>query len=688
MGEFSRADFNAEISEKMDALRSTNIDLSGNDPDSKVFCYTVADMFDTLEEGRFVYTDGPKDLGIDFYVRDGDDFRIYQCKSIDLENYPNGKVFDATPVNELAEAIEYLVMGNRTASASIQKLRGAYQLNKNEHTLSATLAIEGRLSQSAKERFEEIKHQYRDQSIEVTLIDEISLYSKWHSFDDLIKPQKIAIKLDVINNGLMRMKGWFCAAVSIGSLLDAMGRYGNALFDSNVRSKLHNSRINADIKKTISTPKGRKQFIHLNNGMVITCSNYTISDDQTTISLQGAQVVNGCQTLTTIREYYEGADESTQYDILESLNLLVKVISSAELNKGNLLDEIIVASNNQNPMNARNLKSNSLEQRRLQESFARDPLRKDLRFFYIRKDGELEAFLDSPHNKRTPKKSDFEISGTTRRGKNRYRHIDNEDLGKRWLSWMGNSPVVNSGAVKIFSDEKIYSDIFEHRPSLEFWKQESKPDFTYSRKNLEEMAPTQFQLLVAWAFSTYLQAKIKPDNSAQFKRSRIEVLKSSGKISDTPGEKEITEALSHDSEYLNTIWMNQMSFGLTEIAAFVLLQRYSDLQSDTCRKLLDHADVAFWLAHGIDKKSLNEPAMEKGVLEKTYEFLSYATKNFFDEKRSTILLENRPKLYLGKRDTIAAIKLKFLELNESVRDYPYAGMKDPGQTFLEALPNL
>lgn len=190
MGEFSRADFNAEISEKMDALRSTNIDLSGNDPDSKVFCYTVADMFDTLEEGRFVYTDGPKDLGIDFYVRDGDDFRIYQCKSIDLENYPNGKVFDATPVNELAEAIEYLVMGNRTASASIQKLRGAYQLNKNEHTLSATLAIEGRLSQSAKERFEEIKHQYRGQSIEVTLIDEISLYSKWHSFDDLIKPQK------------------------------------------------------------------------------------------------------------------------------------------------------------------------------------------------------------------------------------------------------------------------------------------------------------------------------------------------------------------------------------------------------------------------------------------------------------------------------------------------------------------
>lgn len=686
MKEFNRSDFIAEISEKMDELRNTHVDLGDRDPDSKIFCYVIADVFDTLEDGCFFYTDGPNDLGIDFYVHEEDDFRIYQCKSTDLEAHPNGRVFDATPVNELAEAIEYLMLGDRPASASIQKLRSAYQLNRDDNTLRATLAIEGRLSSSAAQRFDEIKQNYRSQNIEVNLIDEKSLYEKWHSFEGLVKPQKVTIKLQVFNNGLMRMNGWFCAAVSIQNLLRGMETYGNALFDTNVRSKLHNSRINADIKKSIATPKGRKQFIHLNNGLVITCNSYSISDDQ--ITLQGAQVVNGCQTLTTIRECFVNADSDTQQDMLDNLHLLVKVISSSELNKGNLLDDIIVASNNQNPMNPRNLKSNSSEQRHLQELFSREPLRKELRFFYIRKDGELEAFLDAPHGKRGPRKSDFEIVESSRRGKNKYRHIDNEDLGKRWLSWIGNSPAVNSGKTRLFSDEPTYADIFERRPGMAYWTKETDADFSFNRSLLEEGTPTQFQYLVALAFSSYLQTRIKPNNSAQFKRDRIRTLKETGKLGKDANEKETSEALSKDNDYLNTIWMNQMSYGLTEIAAFILLNKYGDLQSNTCRELLNQDDIFYWLSHGMDSKLLQDDPMKGGVLYKLFGFLRYVVTCFFNESRSAILVQNRPKLYLGKRETIAAIKSKVIELNESMRDYPYEGIKGPGQTFLDALPSL
>lgn len=686
MSKFNRADYCAEISEKMDDLRNTCIDLNTNDSDSKVFCYLIADVFDTLDEGTFVYTDGPNDLGIDFYTRQENDFCIYQCKSIDLAAYPNGKTFDATPVNELAEAIEYLLYGNRSASASIQKLRGSYQLNKDERSLQAVLAIEGRLSAAAQERLQEIANQYKPAGVEVRLIDETTIFEHWHSLENLTKPQNVTVKLQVFDKGLMKMNGWFCAAVSVGTLLEAMDQYGNALFDSNVRSKLRNSRINADIKRCIATAKGRKQFIHLNNGLVITCSNYTYGDGNSTITLKGAQVVNGCQSLSTIRDFYENADERTQSEVLKDLHVLVKVISDTKLARDNLLDEIIVASNNQNPMNPRNLKSNSTEQRKLQESLSREPLRKELRFFYIRKDGEFDSFLDSNRGRQTMRKSDFAIPNSTRRGKNRYRFVDNEDLGKRWLAWIGNSPRVNSGSVKIFSD-KTYSDIFEHRPGIEYWSEESRPDFEFSSSLLEERTPTQFQLLVALAFSTYLEARIKPENGAQFKRDWIQQLRNRGKLNDNSSEAEITEALSETPKYLDTVWMCQMKYGLTETAAFILLRRYGDLQSDTCRKILDQPDVLFWLSNGMDRKLLQSEYLKKGVLDNLSSFLEYSVSNFFAERKSSILLENRPKLYLGKRESIVAIKRKALHLDDLMKDFPWEN-KGPGQTFLETLPNL
>lgn len=686
MSVFDRAAYHAEVQEKLDDLRTTRIDLTTEDPDSKVFCYLIADVFDTLDEDYFVYTDGPNDIGIDFYTRRDNDFSIYQCKSADQSAYPNGKVFDATPVNELAEALDYLLTGNRSAAPAIQKLRAAYQLNKDDHSLRAVLAIEGRLSTSAQQRLQEVAKHYGSMGIEVRLIDEQTLYDHWHSFENLAKPQNVNIKLRVFDNGLMKMNGWFCAAVSIGSLLEAMDQYGNALFDSNVRAKLHNSRINTDIRKSISTARGRKQFIHLNNGLVITCSSYTYNDDGTLITLKGAQVVNGCQTLSTIREFYESADEATQEGILADLHILVKAICDSKLAKDNLLDEIIVASNNQNPMNPRNLKSNSAEQRRLQESLSRDPLRKELRFFYIRKDGELESFLESSHGRHAMRKSDFSITGSSRRGKNRYRFVDNEDLGKRWLAWIGNSPSVNSGTTKVFSD-KTYSDIFEHRPGETYWTEESRPTFEFDRSLLEDQTPTQFQFLLALAVSSYIEARVKPENSAQFKRTWIQRLREEGVLGCAATEAEISEALAKTNDYLFVTWMRQMTFSLTEIAAFILLQRYGNLQSDTCRQLIDKPDVLCWLSHGMDRKFLAADELKNGLLENLSTYLEYATRNFLTERKESILIENRPKLFLGKRSSVVAIKQKVLTLNESMKPYPH-GNKAPNQSFLETLPDL
>ncbi len=669
----------------MDQLRADLPSLSTNDSDDKVFCYLVANMFDTIDEDAFHYTDGPNDLGIDFYTQDGEDFRIYQCKSIDSDANPKGKTFDETPVNEIAAAIDYLIDGNRKASSDVQRLRASYQLNVEEHSLTAVLAIEGRLSPSAEDRFHQIRDTYKNKHVDIRLIDEQTIFNAWHELDELKKPQDVSIDLQIIGNGLMKMNGWFCAVASIKSFIKAMESYGKGLFDLNVRANLKSSKVNAAIKRTISTAKGQKQFIHLNNGLVIICNNYSFSSNSTSVRIKGAQVINGCQTLSTLWDYYFHASKAEKEELLSNLNILVKVIDNTKVSKDNLLDDIIVASNNQNPMNERNLKSNSIEQRQIQAHFYQPPLRPQLRYFYIRKDGEFDAFLDGV-KVREPKKKYFEISGSAARKANKYRHIENTALAKMWWSWIGNGSAVNAGSVDYFGTS-TYTHIFEERPSYEAWEAAALPDYQFDEKLLESRPPTQFQYLACMALSSYLGYRAKPENMRQFKKERIQQLIDSKTISQSSSKQEIDNALADDADYTNTNWLSQMSYILTDISAFVLVNKYGALTSETCRKLIDLGDMSYWLEHGMNRKYISDDPMHNGLLERLFEFVWYAATSFFTLNRNAILLANRPKLYLGKNETIRAIKQNCLKQNKDFFEYP-TSLKPAKVTFLDSFPSI
>lgn len=98
---FDRSEFNADITSKMDDIRENYLD--DGEGDDVAFAYTVAAVFEgediLSDENSFIYTDGANDHGVDFYIARDDGYTFYQCKSCNLDNYPEGKVFDATPVN-------------------------------------------------------------------------------------------------------------------------------------------------------------------------------------------------------------------------------------------------------------------------------------------------------------------------------------------------------------------------------------------------------------------------------------------------------------------------------------------------------------------------------------------------------------------------------------------------------------
>lgn len=681
MTDFRRDVFNADIQSKMDELRSENEQLDDSDQDSKVFCFLAADLLDTTDEDLFRYTDGPNDLGIDCYIKADNDYRIYQCKSIDLAKYPSGKVFDATPVNELDEAIDYLLNGGRKASKEIQKLRNSFSLSEEGRSLTAALVLEGSLSTSGKDRFEAIKNKYRSSDVDLRLYEEKDLYDVLHSFDSQFKPRDVELKLSIVDGGLMKMNTWFCAVVEVGSLLHGMQVYGNYLFDLNVRANLKKSSVNAAIRKTISTQKGQRQFVHLNNGLVITCNNFTYSHDNKTVTLKGAQIINGCQTMSTLWDYYFNAAAEEKEPFRENLRVFVKVINN---DSSVSLDDIIVASNNQNPMNERNLKSNSPEQKNIQRSFLNT--KPSLRFFYIRKDGEFESYLES--DAQQPKKKAFAIAGSSRRGINRFRHVDNESLAKVWWAWIGNGPSVNSGSAKVFSPS-IYPHIFKEHPSDSFWKGMASPEFSYDQELMEEQPPSSYQFLTALALSSYLEARVKPISGAALKQKHIEALVKSKKLTAHASPQEQSDALKSDIDYLNKSWLRQMTFPLTELASFILVNKYQTLDSEICKRLLDQKDIAYWLENGTDTKMINAPEMKGGLLELLFEYIEFSTRAYFATEQSAILLNTRQKMYLGRRETIVNLKRQALQINENMKIFPsQSGLKQPGLTFIEALPTL
>ena len=274
------------------------------------FVFWVADLFETTDDSRFTYTDGGREHGIDFFVEDAEDYYIYQCKSVDeqtLQSTQSTPTFDATAVNELLEGVDYL----RDTDASytntkpaIRDLRARYQRSlascqEESCNLYATLAVLGDLTKQAQERFDAEKERLSEEGVYLRLHTWRDIYSAIHALD-LLPPKSMSIDLRVDNNerDILKQNDWIHALVYAHDLVDAQEDYGVRLFDLNVRNEIRLSRVNKAIVDKLKTTRGRKWFFHYNNGLLITCTNYTLpKGTSTTIRVNRPQIINGCQTV-------------------------------------------------------------------------------------------------------------------------------------------------------------------------------------------------------------------------------------------------------------------------------------------------------------------------------------------------------------------------------------------------------
>jgi hypothetical protein len=115
------------------------------------------------------------------------------------------------------------------------------------------------------------------------------------------------------------------------------GNIKQSIFEENVRSFLGGENdVNSRIQATIKDEEKRKLFSILNNGITVVAPELTLTSNLKEISLTNYQIINGCQTSSTLYENRKFLDEN--------VNVVVKFIESPD---NDISSDIISATNSQ-----------------------------------------------------------------------------------------------------------------------------------------------------------------------------------------------------------------------------------------------------------------------------------------------------------------------------------------------------
>ncbi|MRS11633.1 MAG: hypothetical protein EG823_00995 [Actinobacteria bacterium] len=672
-----------------------------------VFGYWMAELFETTEEGSFYFTDGGRELGIDFYVQSEHSYYIYQCKTVDLDTLMSAAKcpkFDADDVNDLLEGIDYLRNDSSKFSATkkqIKELRTKYQRDlrelPEETHLYATVAVLGELTPGGQDRFDSERTSLAASGVTLRLISWHDIYEQVHALEPMpLKNMKMQLRVDDKDKDILYQRDWVYALVYASDLIDAFDKYGVRLFDLNVRHEIRTSKVNKAIVETLQGDRGRKDFHHYNNGLLIVCNDYKLpsrGDQQkpAVIQIHEPQIINGCQTVSSLARAYHDVDmvPSEQEDLRKTVKVQVKLLQHA---RQELVDEVVITTNNQNPMNPRNLKSNTREQRDLQKAFRE---LSPAKWFYIRKDGEFEALSQRGQEVQWFRKKDYEIDVSS--GRPRYRKLDNSDIAKAWFSWIGSSGKALVGGFDYFDTDSVYEQVFKKRPNDLFWEQFSEPTFDKVTDELFELvSPTAHQLILARSVASYIKER-NPSPYVNRRDSIVRLVKSkqlsgnreTGETDAT--QAQIAQALAQDQTFIRTGYFYNMENVLTELSSFLLTQRYSALTPTTSRNLLQQPDIELWSRRGFcpapgDDAIMRQPS---AILWRLYEFLKWSIQqNYFTEFKFQIEAAARPKMYFARKESIKEMKRVLLESNELVREGVFPWKSQSGQSLIESLPPL
>ena len=418
--------------EKIKNMCKKNYITEGKTTDEYIFTLNAVDYFyfnRNIGEMNIIegFVDGSNDGGIDFILDRDDVMYLIQGKSSDklsIEDIKN--VF-----HKIIETINNFDKGKYDKYSS--QLKSTY-LNKyddlsDDKNIEIVLFTNTVLSNELKIEFEKFKNDY--------LVDyKISLYDG----DDIEKKELMSmqgeeqvsedkIELWDVNNKL-EYNGSVILNIKASSLKKIYIKYNQkGLFSYNLREHISQKNVDTGITDTIKNDK--ENFWFYNNGITIGCTDFRI--DGNNVKIYNFSIINGAQTTTKI-------GESKLIDSNNDFALVCKIVKAngSLQNSSDFISKISEASNSQKPIRPRDLKANSIEQKRLAISAAAASHELAI---------EIKRGVQPINYKKV---------------ENKWQRVTNEYVGQLILSCSLQKPgTARSGKSAIFSSDKVYNQIYK-----------------------------------------------------------------------------------------------------------------------------------------------------------------------------------------------------------------------------------
>lgn len=167
--------------------------------------------------------------------------------------------------------------------------------------------------------------------------------------------------------------------VQVTEIAELFNKHQDLLLQRNIRRYLglNENRVNLEIHNTLVDTEDRKNFYFFNNGITIICRKFrhnALQNEDYLLKLEGMQVINGGQTCKTIQQTLNKPELFADY---HNTYVLVRIYELEDENQ-DFVTDITYATNSQNPVDLRDLRSNDDIQKSLEEGL------KDLGYIYKR----------------------------------------------------------------------------------------------------------------------------------------------------------------------------------------------------------------------------------------------------------------------------------------------------------------
>lgn len=431
------------------------------------FCHVAMRIYFELDDDQALEAcdvGGPGDRGVDAFWHDEEQREIVVVQA---KYASRSKTFDRSVVADLESAWSALrhLSSQHRARAREQVLDAARQIRDARRTDPSYPVVlvcfaAGRFSPDAHSAVEAFNDLHQSEDVEMKLVD----------LEQLADAEELAETRDQSppdNTETLELARAFSFSPGVNEPRTIVGvvdgvrlaeierQYRYRIFQRNVRYFLTaRQRYNRGIAHTLQTDSERSRFWYYNNGISIVCDELDVDwedtdgpDAKALATIKNLQIVNGCQTTTTLGESLELLNEGSDFPAF----VLVRIIEAPE---EDLQARISLYNNRQNAVRDRDLQSNDDVQIRIQREFAQlDPP-----WFYARKRGEFDAIVRPS----APKRAKF--NG---------RRLDNEAVAQAAYAFYRDPAVARARKANLFvrngdSPEKgLYEEIFNDDTTAE-----------------------------------------------------------------------------------------------------------------------------------------------------------------------------------------------------------------------------